>query len=227
MINKEEKSAYNRAYAIANRERISVNRAARRAGIGNAQRCKVRGCQGVHDALGYCARHYMAFRRNGDATIALQEQYHGRTLAERFALRVKKGLECWTWTGATNKKGYGVMRVGSTRNIMAHRVAYELECGPVPDGLFVLHRCDNPPCVRISHLFLGTKADNIADMDAKGRRVNAQLKGAQHPSAILTETDVMAIRDSRDQGVDLANRYGVTQTTICDIKKRRSWRNVV
>jgi hypothetical protein len=54
---------------------------------------------------------------------------------------------------------------------LAHRIAYELECGPVPEGMFVLHRCDNPPCVRVSHLFLGTRADNLADMRAKGRGV--------------------------------------------------------
>jgi hypothetical protein len=167
-MNRDEKREYNRLYRIANKDRIEANRAARKAGLGsNVQRCSVPGCGGVYDAAGYCARHYAAWRRNGDTDLR-QEQIHGKTLAERFWLRVQKGRSCWEWTGVRNPQGYGVMRVGES-NMQAHRVAWEVANGPIPVGLNALHRCDNPGCVRPDHLWLGTLADNNADMRAKGR----------------------------------------------------------
>jgi hypothetical protein len=168
-MNQDEKREYNRLYAIANKERIAARREARRAGLGgDVRRCSVLGCNGVYDAAGYCGRHYMAFRRHGDPTAPVQLQIRGRTLEERFILRVKKGRGCWEWTGARNWKGYGVLRVDE-RNQLAHRIAYQLAYGETPFDLYVLHHCDNPGCVRPDHLFLGTLADNNADMRAKGR----------------------------------------------------------
>lgn len=78
---------------------------------------------------------------------------------------------CWLWLAATNPSGYGKMSKGghAAPLVAAHRLSWELHYGPVPDGLFVLHRCDNPPCVRPDHLFLGTHDDNMADATAKGR----------------------------------------------------------
>lgn len=90
---------------------------------------------------------------------------------------------CWVWTGATNPDGYGVMWTqGKTGRKMAHRLAWEFEQGPIEDDLLRLHRCDNPPCVRVSHLFTGTQTDNVADRHAKGRdghRGPSRQKGAQ------------------------------------------------
>jgi hypothetical protein len=101
------------------------------------------------------------------------------TLEERFWSKVDKGgpvhpalgTACWTWTAYRNPKGYGILgRDGSAR--LAHRIAWEIERGPIPDGLFACHRCDNPACVRVEHLFLGTSGDNTRDAAAKGRLVS-------------------------------------------------------
>jgi hypothetical protein len=78
--------------------------------------------------------------------------------------------DCWCWTGRTIGYGYGQIYIPSRRsNVLVHRLSYELFVGPILDGLFVLHTCDNPPCVRPSHLFLGTNADNMRDAWKKGR----------------------------------------------------------
>jgi hypothetical protein len=87
----------------------------------------------------------------------------------RFWAKVSKGDGCWIWTGSRNPKGYGRLNTGN-RVRLAHAISWELSHGAVPDGLWVLHRCDNPPCVRPDHLWLGTAADNTADMVAKGRQ---------------------------------------------------------
>lgn len=92
------------------------------------------------------------------------------TLAVRFWRRVKRGTRysCWPWLGPRNQKGYGLAATGS-RTEAAHRVAWTLTHGPIPQGKFALHRCDNPPCCNPRHLFLGTQIDNMADMRRKGR----------------------------------------------------------
>lgn len=225
-MNKAEKSAYNRAYAIANKERIAAKRAARRAGLGeNARRCSIPGCDGIYDSHGMCGKHYMAFLRNGNPTLVVQVQHHGMSVAERLALRTKKGPKCWEWTGAKNRAGYGVMRDGQGNNL-AHRIAWTLRHGAIQKGMFVLHRCDNPACVRVSHLFIGSLADNNADMRAKGRQRGPSLKGSANPNAKLTEDTVRKIRASNTPGSEIARQLGVSQTIISAARKGHSWKHV-
>lgn len=86
-------------------------------------------------------------------------------IADRFWPKVQKTDVCWLWIGATSA-GYGRIGRGRAKD---HEVSWELHNGPVPHGLWVLHKCDNPPCVRPDHLFLGTQSDNMKDAEAKGR----------------------------------------------------------
>ena len=93
-----------------------------------------------------------------------------RALRERFWAKVQKGAGCWLWTGCKGYDGYGHFRLGTRSATRAHRVSWELHYGPIPEGLLVCHRCDNPTCVRPDHLVLGTSADNERDKARKGKR---------------------------------------------------------
>ena len=159
----------------------------------------------------------------------------------RFWLKVEKTEDCWLWTGARDRKGYGKFSMGSQykpdgsrRNSMvsAHRFSYELAYGPIPPhdsfhGLCVLHSCDNPSCVNPAHLSLGTNKDNVHDMDRKGRRRNGQLCGQDHHGAVLTEENVREIvRKHREDGVtqlSLSKEFGVSHSTINHIFTGRLW----
>jgi hypothetical protein len=98
-----------------------------------------------------------------------------RPFEQRFWEKVdRRGPDqCWLWTAALTGNGYGVIRLDThLPRVQAHRASWMLSNGPIPDGLWVLHRCDTPRCVNPAHLFLGTRADNVQDMIAKGRQNN-------------------------------------------------------
>ena len=151
----------------------------------------------------------------------------GRTqpIVERFWAKVNKTEACWVWTGQTDSDGYGRIKTSNRprKRIRAHGFSWELHVGPIPNGLDVCHRCDNPPCVRPDHLFLGTTADNQADKVAKGR----QARGERHASAKLTTAHVLAIRaDRTTRQRDLASQYGVSIQLIAAIRARRVWKHL-
>ena len=91
-------------------------------------------------------------------------------IKDRLLSRYKVCGDCWIYTGQKTRDGYGVIGIGRTKQLRAHRVSYELHIGPIPAGMLVCHRCDTPLCIRPEHLFLGTPKDNTQDMLLKGRR---------------------------------------------------------
>jgi hypothetical protein len=169
-------------------------------------------------------------------------------VAERFWSEVELGDECWRWTRGTAGTGYGAFR--SERNrVYAHRFAYEDFFGSIPPGMFVCHHCDNPSCVRPSHLFVGTPSENVLDSVRKGRWNESHLPGvlrrfaadreagisrrraaasATATSRFLTDDDVRAIRAEYAAGgvtyQALARRYCVKKSTIWSALRKRNLR---
>lgn len=143
--------------------------------------------------------------------------------------RLCRGIEvdsvtgCWNWVGATTS-GYGEIHVDGSPEL-THRLMWMSVFGPISDGLFVCHKCDNRPCCNPEHLFLGTTLDNMRDMSRKGRAA----RGTRNPRAVLTEDVVAAVKHHLAdgmRGVDLAELLGLTQQVICNIKKGRIWKHV-
>ena len=147
----------------------------------------------------------------------------------RFWAKVKKiNGECWEWQAAKSIKGYGRFKVNG-RLLLPHRCSYELHYGEIPEGLWVLHHCDNPSCVNPEHLFLGTRSDNMIDCFRKGRWVNNVLLGEAHPDAKLTNDEVLSIRQSYKDGCkqkELALSFGVGRQCISKIVTRETWKHI-
>ncbi len=135
---------------------------------------------------------------------------------------------CHEWTGSKFLTGYGrVKMAGRTHRVT--RVIWECVNGPIPEGMLLCHHCDNPPCVRLSHLFLGTVADNSRDMVAKGRssknETRVYFQGEKHRNAKLTDGQVAEIRERHEAGgtsqAALAREYEVSQALVSQIVRRK------
>ena len=132
---------------------------------------------------------------------------------------------CWWWAGAASSCGRAMMYAGKAT--LAYRVSYEVHAGcPIPNGLLICHRCDNGLCVNPDHLFLGTVADNSADMVSKGRHNPNPNRGVAHHNAKLTEDAIRAIRASSLSQRATARQFGVSKVTVARIKSKESWPHV-
>jgi len=130
--------------------------------------------------------------------------------------------ECWPWLATINGRGYGQLTIEG-KHFLAHRLAWELTNGPIPDRLYVCHTCDNPGCVNPLHLFAGSQTENQRDMAQKGR----SNRGANRWSAKLTREEVWRMRELYATGTHsqrvLAKRFGVSQPQVSHIVRREQW----
>lgn len=154
--------------------------------------------------------------------------FRDSNIAQRLAEGSEPDLNggCTLWAGSMNNQGYGKLSVKGQKRFV-HRLAYALAHGAIPPGLNVCHRCDVPACLNPAHLFLGTQADNLADMKGKGRQVSPA--GEAHPRAKLTEADVLSIKARLASGeptATIAAGYGVTRTAIYAIREGKRWAQV-
>jgi hypothetical protein len=179
--------------------------------------CSVDGCEKPVDQSGLCAAHRTRRQRYGDPLGGGKP----RPRLGDYWDYVDKSGECWIWTGPLAHFGYGVYK-----KKRAHRIAFEMVHGPIPPGVFILHSCDNPPCVNPAHLRMGTQRENMEDRADRGRKPTGEASRAWARSS-LTPDDIRAIRADPRSGGALAPTYGVSRATIGDIRRRRSWAWVV
>jgi hypothetical protein len=151
-------------------------------------------------------------------------RFHGHYSAD--------GDGCWTWRGSRSHRRDGALSYGvfGKPKILAHRLAYIIANGAIPAGAVVRHKCDNVACVRPDHLEIGSQADNLRDMRERGRaHFNTFPVGTAHPNAKVNEAVVRSIRRLRQQGLSLkaiAERHDLDPSTVHDIVRRRTWKEV-
>ena len=200
---------------LAMREAVKLCRDCRTVVCENCGKSKLISSDQLHQTR-FCSR-------------ACRVEWNASHVEERFWSFVDKSGECWVWTAGT-KNGYGVFHPKGGVWLLAHRYSYELANGTIPGGLFVLHECDNPPCVRHDHLFLGTHADNIHDSMRKGRARSYSAVGEEHHNHKVTEDDVRQLRALYDAGgvgcTTLGRMFGIHEDTARQIAKRKTWKHV-
>lgn len=150
------------------------------------------------------------------------------TLASNYWKNVVKGVgedDCWSWSGHSHK-GYGRVCI-DYKYKQAHRVSWELHFGPIPEGMLVCHKCDNPPCTNPKHLFIGSHLDNNDDKISKGR--SAPQHGENNPSAKANAALIIKIFEMKKSGMrncDISREVGLGQVVVCQILKRDRWKHV-
>ena len=191
--------------------------------------CSENGCEKPVNARCLCSMHYMRLRRDGLIPVGTRAR---GTLEERFWRYVDKSGECWTWTGrSVNNGGYGQIQVGGkgSKHVLAHRLSYELHHGHIPEGLVVMHSCDNRLCVNPDHLSVGTYSENTLDAINKGRWIQKAppvFKGSAHHKAKINEEQAKYIRTCGRRTDELALEFGLSKTTVIRIKSGKLWSHI-
>lgn len=191
--------------------------------------CRIEGCEKFVHAFGLCNSHHRKLQLYGDPLICKQVQHHGLTLKERYEMYVKRSGpdDCAVWIGHRDKNGYGRFTIDGRGNL-ATRVGWMLHYGArPPDDRHICHKCDNPACVNVNHLYAGTQKQNMDDMFKRNGRPNWKPhKGSTHGMAKVTEAIVREIRSTTESGPKFAKRVGISTTQFYDIKNRRSWQHI-
>lgn len=152
-------------------------------------------------------------------------------LEVRLWSRVTFTDECWEYSGARHEFGYGMIGLGGRRGkqTSTHRLVWLIFFGEIPPKIEVLHKCDNPPCIRPDHLFLGTQGDNNTDAKQKGRSRGGSLPGTKHPNAKMTEALVISMHEAVASGEpirQLANRLELPYSTVWGALRGPAWKHV-
>ena len=186
--------------------------------------CSIDGCLRKHAAKGYCKKHYYRIKLHGYN----RETIYDYESIDRIDLKTKINpiTKCKEWILSTCGSGYGSFRING-KLTKAHRFVWEHYNGKIPKGMNILHRCDNPKCCEISHLFLGTQADNVADMVNKKRYTSCS--GAKNGNSKLTEKEVIKIKELINTGMNqyvIARHFNITQPVVSAIKLMKIWKHI-
>lgn len=182
--------------------------------------CSVAGCGREFLAKGLCSLHYQRVRHTGSADGNAKQSDDERFLS---FVEVDPKTGAWIWRGGVNNAGYGVFWCEG-RSVSAHRYAYAMKHGAIPDGMMVCHKFEEygRHNVNPDHLFLGTGADNMVDASNKGRT----LRGERNRASVLSSDDAVAISRSDEPCAVLAERYGVSETVVSSIRRGKTWSRV-
>jgi len=187
--------------------------------------CSVDGCVNDYYGNGLCNKHYLRKKCHNDLDHDRQPKY--QTMADAYEAHVdrKKSNECWGWKGRKDC-GYGVLQyTHEKKSFRAHRASYIIHKGEIPEGMFVCHHCDNPPCTNPDHLFLGSNIDNIMDCVSKGRNARGERNGH---SKITTEEAVLIrlLLVSGNKSIAISNLLNISHSIVRGIEHRRTWRHI-
>lgn len=195
--------------------------------------CSVENCEGDVWAAGLCSKHYNRLRSTGTTEDGPKAR---KPLTDRFWASVdfRGPNECWTWKRASKTAGYGVISCGGRGQgkTLAHRLAWRLANGEIPSsdlphGMVIMHTCDNRLCCNPAHLRLGTQAENVRDMDKKGRRKVKAHKGDKHPNSKLTDEMVRALRAGDVTPEEVSAKTGMLRKSVLRVKNdRKLWKHI-
>ena len=195
--------------------------------MSSVKQCDAPGCTEPFYGRGYCKAHYHRLRRFGTIEEPFSTTYKNASLEEKLRLGAPPGRpeECWEWQRSLTSRGYPRTSHRGVRTIMVHRLAYEVHKGPVPPGISVCHKCDNPKCVNPNHLFLGTVTDNQRDKFWKGRHPHC----GTHGRARMTDDEARMVRATAkcpDDYRRFARQFGVGYGTIYNLVRGNSWKRL-
>jgi len=196
--------------------------------MGGYMKCVIEECQGEVVGWGYCQKHYMRVKKYGSPHAKKNDH---STLEVRFwgFVTKKSETQCWEWEGQKLSNGYGRISLGAKELGAegAHRVSWKLANNKeIPQGWYVMHKCDNPSCVNPNHLTIGTAKENTQDMIRKGRKITVAPLGEENGKSLLNAEKVLLIRASNLNHTALGRLLGVSPNCIRGVRTGRTWSHI-